>query len=332
MVELKIAILPDLVVQRKLFDATHRKQLESIGDVIYNRTEGKPSPETLKDTIAGADLAVTSWGCTPLTKEILDRAPRLRAVVHAAGTVKPVVTPELWSRGIRVASCNDSLAVGVAESALALTIASLKNMWRLSQITREGGWGQGRELVRELYGLTVGVIGAGKAGRHYIRLLRQFSVDILVYDPFSTAEEIARTGAVKAELNELLAASDVVSLHAPSIPSTHHLINRERLLMMKDDAILINTARGSIVDEAALVEQLQQGRLFACLDVTAPEPPASDHPFRSLPNCIVTPHIAGAVNNGIKRLGQFAVEELGRLVRGAPLLGEVKPEQLETMA
>lgn len=330
--KLKIAILPEPVIQHKVFDASHRTQLESLGDVIYNRKEGIPAPETLREVITGADIAVTSWGCTHLTKEILDRAPRLQAVIHAAGTVKPVVTPELWIRGIRVTSCNDSLAVGVAETALGLTIASLKNMWQLTQTTRHGGWGQGREKVRELYGITVGVIGAGKAGCHYIRLLRQFSVNVLVYDPYLTADQTAKIGAAKVELYDLLAASDVVSLHAPSIPSTYHMINHESLQLMKDDAILINTARGSLVDEAALVEELQKGRLFACLDVTSPEPPGPDHPFRSLPNCVVTPHIAGAVNNGIKRLGQFAVEELERYIRGLPLLGEVKPEQLEILA
>lgn len=328
----KIAILPEPKIQEKVFDASHRKQLEALGDVFSNRTEGMPGAETLKEVIAGADFAVTSWGCPPLTKDILDKAPRLRAVIHAAGTVKPIVTPELWSRGIRVSSCNEQLGVGVAETALALTIASLKNMWRLSHVTRQGGWGQGRELVRELYGIAVGVIGAGKAGRHYIRLLRQFSVDILVYDPYVTAEEADRIGAVKAGLNELLSASDVVSIHAPSLPSTYRMIDRERLMMMKDDAILINTARGAIVDETALIGELQKGRLFACLDVTDPEPPMPDHPFRRLPNCIVIPHIAGAVNNGLKRLGQFAVEELKRFANGAPLLGEVKPEQLEVLA
>lgn len=330
--KLKIAILPEPKIQEKVFDASHRDQLEALGEVAYNRSKGIPRTETLQEVIAGADLAVTSWGCALLTKDILDQAPRLRAVVHAAGTVKPIVTEELWSRGIRVSSCNEQLGIGVAETTLALTIASLKNMWRLAQTTREGGWGQGREKIREMYGITVGVIGAGKAGSHYIRLLRQFSVTVLVCDPYLTAEQAVRLGARKTELHELLAASDVVSLHAPSLPSTYRMINRERLLMMKDDAILINTARGAIVDEEALVEELRKGRLFACLDVTDPEPPAPDHPFRSLPNCVITPHIAGAVHNGIKRLGQFAVEELKRFAAGAPLLGEVKPEQLEILA
>lgn len=329
---MKIAILPTPAGQRRLFTEPHWERLARLGEVVRNEREERPDPEAIGELVAGADVVVTSWGSPALTKQLLDRAPRLRAVVHAAGTVKPIVTPELWERGIRVSSGNDALAVGVAETALGLTIVSLKNMWELAQQSRLGLWGAGRSRVRELYGLAVGVIGAGRAGRHYIRLLRQFDVNIFVYDPVLGAAEIEALGATKADLETLLASCDVVSIHAPALPATYRLINRERLALMKDDAILINTARGSIVDEEALTEELRKGRLFACLDVTDPEPPAADHPMRGLPNCILTPHIAGAVSNGIRRLGTFAVEELERLKAGEPLQGEVREAHLAVLA
>lgn len=327
-----IAVLPEPRMQANAFDEQGWRELEGIGRVVRNERTGAPRPDVLKEVIEGADFAITSWGVPALTADILDRAPNLKAVIHAAGSVKPIVSKELWERGIRVSGGNGQLGIGVAETALGFTIASLKNMWRLTQSTGRGGWSDGRAQVRELYGLTVGVIGAGKAGQHYMGLMRQFSVSLLVCDPRLTAAEAVALGASKAELDELLAASDVVSLHAPSIPSTYRMLNRERLALMKDDAILINTARGSLIDERALLDELRSGRLFACLDVTDPEPPAPDHPLRGLPNCIITPHIAGAVNNGKKRLGRFAVEELRRLLAGEPLLGEVKPEQLELLA
>ncbi|PYI50299.1 hydroxyacid dehydrogenase [Paenibacillus flagellatus] len=330
--EAKIAILPEPRVQDRIFKPSHWEHLRALGVVVRNEREGPPQPETVKAVLEGADIAITSWGCGALAGELLDRAPNLKAVIHAAGTVKGIVTPELWERGIRVSSGNGPLGVGVAETALGLTIASLKNMWRLSHSTSGGGWSEGKEKVRELYEVTVGVIGAGKAGSHYMKLLRSFRVDVLVYDPILTAEQAESLGAAKVELDDLLARSDVVSIHAPSLPATYRMINGERLARMKDDAILINTARGSIVDEAALVEELRKGRLFACLDVTDPEPPAPDHPLRTLPNCILTPHIAGAVNNGVWRLGQFAIDETKRLLAGEPLEGEVKAEQMSTLA
>ncbi|GAA3399456.1 hydroxyacid dehydrogenase [Paenibacillus hodogayensis] len=328
----QIAVLPKPSTQKRIFGPAHWEQLEAIGTVVRNTVEGPLQPEVVIPVIRGADVVVTSWGCAALTAELLEAAPNLRGVIHAAGTVKGIVTPDVWERGIRVSSGNGPLGIGVAETALGMTIASLKNMWRLTQTTRDGEWGAGRNAVRELYGITVGVVGAGKAGSHYIRLLRQFQVDLLVFDPVLTAEEAAALGARKASLEELLAASDVVSIHAPSLPATHKMFNRERLALMKDDAILINTARGALIDEAALVDELKRGRLFACLDVTDPEPPAPDHPLRSLPNCVLTPHIAGAVSNGIKRIGQFTIDEIKRLLADQPFEGEVKREQLSVLA
>lgn len=329
---MKITIIPPPAGQLRLFSERHWKQLASLGEVVRNEREGLPDIEAIGDLMDGADVIVTSWGSPPLTKQLLDRAPNLQAVVHAAGSIKKIVTPELWEREIRISSGNDALAVGVAETALGLTIASLKNMWELTQQTRQGGWSKGRGRVRELYEIAVGVIGAGRAGQHYIRLLRQFDVDIYVFDPVLEANEIAALGAVKTDLETLLATCDVVSIHAPSLPSTYRMINENRLVLMKDDAILINTARGSIIDEEALAAELRKGRLLACLDVTDPEPPPADHPLRYLPNCIMTPHIAGAVGNGVRRLGQFAVEELKRLKAGQPLQGEVRKAQLAVLA
>lgn len=329
---IKIALLPEPKIQDKVFNESIFKQLGAIGDVVRNTQDGAPRPETVKEVIAGADYAITSWGCPSLTRDILACAPGLKAVIHAAGTVKGIVTPELWERGIRVSSGNGPLGIGVAETALGFTIASLKNMWRLERSSRSGKYNEGRELVRELYKVTIGVIGAGKAGKHYISLLRHFEVTVLVYDPILTADQVAAMGAVKADLEQLLRRSDVVSIHAPSIPETRRMFNRERLAIMKDNAILINTARGSIIDEAALLDELKRGRLFACLDVTDPEQAVPGHPLRSLPNCIVTPHIAGAVNNGVQRLGQFALDELNRLLAGEKLEGEVKEEQLAILA
>lgn len=329
---MRIAVLPPPAGQKRLFSARAWERLQSMGTVACNEVEEKPTEDSIAGLITGADIVITSWGTPALTPRLLDCAPQLKAVIHAAGTVKPIVTPALWERGIRVSSGNNALAIGVAETALGFTIATLKNMWALTQNMRDGQWTKGRGDVRELYEVTVGVVGAGRAGQHYIRLLRQFHVDVLVYDPVMDAQTIAAYGGTKADLDTLLARCDVISIHAPSLPATYHMFNQERLAAMKDDAILINTARGSIIDEKALEAELRKGRLIACLDVTDPEPAPPDHPLRQLPNCMMTPHIAGAVTNGLKRLGAFAVDEIARLQQGEPLEGEVKEEQMAVLA
>ncbi|MGG1551304.1 hydroxyacid dehydrogenase [Paenibacillus ferrarius] len=328
---MKIAMLLGKDKRDRIFGSEHLAQLRELGEVTLNEETGNPSEEQMRALIAGADVAITSWGCGALTERVLEAAPNLQIVLHAAGTVKPIVTEALWQRGVRVANATEALGQGVAETALGFTIVSLKDMWRLSRETAAGGWGDGSR-VREVYGLTVGVVGAGRAGSHYIKLLQQFDVRIVLYDPFVSEEQARKMGAQKLELEELLRESDVVSIHLPSLPETYHMFNAERLAMMKDDAVLINTARGSVIDEEALAAELRKGRLFACLDVTDPEPPQANHPFRTLPNVILTPHLAGAVNNGLHRIAKAVVNDLQAYLDGRPLRGEVLAEQMHLLA
>lgn len=328
---LRIAILPPDAARQRVLAPKHLEELSQWGEVVCNEY-GANDPASIRKTIEGAHIAISSWGTPSLTGDILEAAPQLKAVIHAAGTVKPIVSPELWSRGIRVSSANGPLGQGVAETALGLTIASLKNMWKMSRDTRQGGWGEEKKKVRELFDVTIGVIGAGKAGKHYIKLLQNFDVTVLLADPFVTPEQAEAIGASKAELEDLLSRSDVVSIHAPSLPSTYKMINGERLALMKDNAILINTARGSIIDEPALVAELEKERIFACIDVTDPEPPTADHPFRSLNNCVLTSHIAGSVTNGLFRIGKYAVKEVERLLNDKRMDGEVEEKDMAFLA
>ncbi|WNQ11376.1 hydroxyacid dehydrogenase [Paenibacillus aurantius] len=328
---MKIALLQGKDVREKVFQQDHLEQLRSIGEVVLNEASGNPSEEQTSELLKGADIAITSWGCGPMTERVLSSAPNLKLVLHAAGTVKPIVTPELWERGVRVSNATEALGKGVAETALGFTIVSLKDMWRLSKETREGGWGSVTN-VREVYGLTVGVVGAGRAGSHYIKLMSNFDVNLVVYDPFVSEEKAQHMGAQKVTLEELLAQSDVISIHLPSIPETHHMFNRERFALMKDTCVLINTARGSVIDEDALVAELEKGRFFACLDVTEPEPPSPDHPFRRLPNVVLTPHIAGAVNNGMQRIAQATIHDLQAFIGGRSMSGEVLAEHMHLLA
>ena len=314
----------------RVFLPKHLDALRTKGQVVMNMEQGNPTPERLKELVKDAEIAITSWGCPSLEQEILDMAPNLKVVLHAAGTVKGIVSPDLWQRGIRVSSGSEAIGKGVGETALGLTISSLKNVWRLNESTGNGEWKASG--VRELYDINIGVIGAGRAGRHYIRLLQHFDVHVYIYDPFITKEDAASIGAEKVTLDQLLVQSDVVSIHAPSLPATYRMINQKKLAMMKDDAILINTARGTIIDEDALVTELKKGRLFACIDVTDPEPPAPNHPFRTLPNVVLTPHIAGGVTNGLHRLADYVIQELTLYQAGKTMDGEVRHEDMNVLA
>ena len=326
---MKIALINDRNRLHELFTEKAINKLRELGEVVIN--PGEPSIENVKATIKDADIAITSWGNPLMTEEILNECPNLKLLMHAAGSVKPVVTDELWDRGIRVCASTKPLGMGVAETSLAFAIAACKNFFELNDIIHNGGY----ELrnVKEFYELTVGVVSAGYVGRHMIKLLQNFGVDVLLYDPYVTEEQAAEMGCTKAELNELLEKSDVVSLHAPSIPATNHMINADTLKLMKKDAVLINTSRGSVIDEKALYEHMAAGNLkYACLDVYDPEPIEVDNPLRTLKNVIMTPHIAGLAANGKLRIGAHSAEQIEHFIKGEPMECEVTKAMLDTIA
>lgn len=328
---MKIAVIASKEKQNFLFSERGIKKLEALGEVVYN--DGVASVESAKKFIKDADVAITSWGSVPFTAEILDECPNLKLVLHAAGSVKPIVTDELWNRGIRVCASTRPLGIGVAETALGFAISASKNFYAMNDDIHNGRYDEGIPNVKDLYELKVGVIGAGFVGRHFIKLLSNFGVDILLYDPYVTEEGARELGCIKKSLEELLSESDIVSIHAPSIPETDKMINKDTLALMKKDAVLINTARGSIVDENALYEHMKAGNLkYACLDVYDPEPILPENPLRTLKNVILTPHIAGLIANGRFRIGIHAAEEIERFINGEKMTCEVTREMLATIA
>ncbi len=327
---MKIAMLLDQQIRPQVMDEETCRLFQSAGTVVWNQTT-ENDPENARRLLEGADIAVTSWGSPALTAELLDTAPDLKLVLHAAGSVKSVATDEMYRRGIQIVSSACVLSSGVSETALGLTIAACKNFFALNQEIRQGGWSH--TGITDLYNITVGIVSMGIAGSHFAELLQNFSVHVIAYDPYVSQEQMAALGAEKVSFEELLRRSDVVSLHAPTGDATYHMINQETLSQMKDGAILINTARGSLIDEAALISALQNGKLkAACLDVTDPEPPAQDSPLRSLPNCILTPHLAGQAGNGLCKIGMHCYEQMQHFLAGVPMTGQVSQAMLSRIA
>jgi phosphoglycerate dehydrogenase-like enzyme len=281
--------------------------------------------------LAETDVLITGWGCPPLTTEVLDMAPKLRFALHAAGSVKEHVTDEVWRRGITVSTAAEANAIPVAEYTLAMILLANKKVLQLQTALKTG---RGRVDFDTLfpglgnYGQTVGIIGASKVGRALIGMLRPFAFTVLVADPYLSGEEAANLGVTAVDLDQLLAASDVVSVHAPNLPQTHHLIDERALALIRPGATFINTSRGALVDQDALVRRLQRGDLFAILDVTTPDRLAADHPLYELPNVILTPHVAGSLGVELERLGATALDEARRAARGEPLLYRLDPSAL----
>lgn len=264
--------------------------------------------------LAEAEILITGWGCPPIDAAALGRMPRLRAVLHAAGTVRGLVTEAVWERGLLVTSAAEANAQPVAEFTLAAVIFAAKNVLGARDYYRQthSHLSSAQTAGVGAYGRRLGVIGASRVGRRVLELVRPLDLDVVVSDPYLSAEQAAGLGARLLELDELLASCDIVSLHAPDLPSTRHLIDRRRLALIGDGGWFINTARGRVVDEGALTEELVSGRISAFLDVTEAEPLAVDSPLYRLPNVLLTPHVAGSLGNELARLGAAAVTELER--------------------
>lgn len=303
----------------RLFTPALASRLRAVADVDLDRPI-----DVFDSSAADAEILLTGWGAPRVDGRALDLMPRLRAIVHAAGTVKPFIAPEVFERGIQVTTSAEANAIPVAEFTFAAIVCAAK---RIERFAREYHARRTLDARRDAdtpgavgtNGIVVGIIGASRVGRRVLSLLKNLSVSVLITDPYLKRAEAGALGVDKTTLDDLMARSDIVTLHAPALPETRHMIGKDQLAAMKDHAVLINTASGALVDTDALIAELSVSRIEAVLDVTDPEPPPADSPLFTLPNVQLTPHIAGAMGNEVPRLLQQAIEEIERLAAGLPL-------------
>jgi len=322
----------DAELRNSLFSDRLRRRLHAIAECDFDAlvTDFAATPVDL----AAVDVLLTSWGCPRIDADALARMPRLELIAHAAGTVKAHVDPICWDRPVTVTTAAAANAVPVVEFALAQILLAGKAVLTATQLYREHRRRLGHDELPPVgnYERIVGIIGASTIGRAVIERLRNFDLDVVVYDPTIAAEDAAALGATLVGLDELMGVSDVVSLHAPLLPSTVGMIGAEQLAGLRDGATFINTARGRLVDHAGLRRELVSGRISALLDVTDPEPLEPDDPLYDLPNVQLTPHIAGSMGTELYRMTSLALDEIELFTADAPSRYGVRREDLARMA
>jgi phosphoglycerate dehydrogenase-like enzyme len=287
-----------------------------------------PERAAVLPQLADVDILLGSWGMLRLDAELLTAAPLLRAVCYAAGTVKGFVTPESYARGVLITTAMHANAVPVAEVTLALITLANKNWFTAQALMRQPGKHEIAHVGN--FGTTVGLIGYGAIARLVLTKLLAMELNVLVYDPH--VRELPAGAERVDDLVELARRCDVLSLHAPDIPATHGMCDAAFFAAMRDGATFINTARGRLVDEAAMLVELERGRIYAHLDVTHPEPPVADSPLYRLPNVWLTPHLAGSSSGEIRRMGRLAIEECLSVIGGQAPRFPVPHSMLATMA
>ncbi|MEY9849981.1 phosphoglycerate dehydrogenase-like enzyme [Streptacidiphilus sp. BW17] len=328
-----LAMGPDLLPF--LFDEPALTRLNELADLPPDVVLTDLARPEQAGALARTEVLLACWGCPPLDEHLLAAAPRLRAVVYAAGSVKGLVTDACWQQGIQVSTGAWANALPVAEYTVAAILFSNKRVLDIrDQYRTVRGQHDWRAQVPDLgnYRRTVGIVGASLIGRRVIELLRPYDLRVVVYDPYLADAEAHALGVRKVQLDELCKVSDVVTLHAPLLPSTEGMLDKDLLALMRDGTTLINTARGALVDTDALTAELVSGRLRAVVDHLEPEVPPADSPLYDLPNLLLTPHIAGSFGNELYRLGDAALDELARYANGLPFAHAVRPELLDRTA
>ncbi len=319
-----------------VFHPTVTEALAERLDVDFDLVPDEANDESIARSVAGATVILSTWGAVPYSTTILDACPDLELVLYGAGSFRGYVTEALLERNPTVCTAVHLNAVPTAEYTLALILVALKDACPFQRrIAGEGraGWdGRRGEFSGGYYRTKVGILGYGIVSRHLMRLLQSFDMEVYIADDFVTVEQARELRARKTDVDYIMSHCDVVTIHHADVERNRGLVDARRLGLMKPGARLVNTSRGRMIDEEALVEKLRAGGITAYLDVTHPEPPADGHPFYSLPNCFMTPHIAGAIGREVERFGEFCLREIDAWLDGRPFENPVDIRKLEGRA
>ena len=282
-------------------------------EVVY---EEYPDQEKLKELVRDVS-AIIVRSKPKVTKEIIDAAPNLKVIARAGVGLDNIDVEYAKSKGIEIVNAPAASSRSVAELAIALIFNVARKIAFADRKMREGVWAKKQCMGFELEGKTLGVIGFGRIGYSVAKMASAIGMKILIYDVNKDYERAREVGGKFVELEELLKNSDVVTIHVPLLESTYHLINEERLKLMKSTAVLINTSRGAVVDTNALVKALQKGWIAgAGLDVFEEEPLPKDHPLTKLDNVVLTPHIGASTVEAQERAGIEVAEKVVKILKG----------------
>lgn len=299
-----------------------KKYLGEIGEITYNLSSSPLGGEELKKALLGIDAVITGWGQPLITADI---AGDIKLIIHTGGTVGGIVDISVFDKGIKVISGNNYYAESVAEGTLSYMLYALRNMEYYGKIMKDGEW-TWEAKSEGLIGQSVGIVSYGAISSRLIPKLRLFTDNIKVYSTHEDEKLAQREGFTYATLDEIFKTCKIVSVHTAKKPETYHMINKKHFDMLMDGAIFINTSRGAVIDEMALIESLKENRFKALLDVYETEPPAKDNELLKLDNVMLFPHMAGPTYDMRERITRYLIDDIVRFTEGEELNNEITKE------
>lgn len=306
-------------VRDTFFPEAAIQQLSSVGTLFWNDTGSDLTQASLGRMLPGMDACITGWGSPFFGPEVLALADRLRIVAHTGGSVAPLVGPDFFDRGLTIVSGNWLYAESVAEGVIGYLLCALRRLPYFSNEVQQGRWRSEKFRNEGLLDKTIGLVGFGLVAKYLVPMLKPFHVRVKVYDPYVSDSLLQSFGVSRATLPEIFEQCDIVSVHAPRAPETTGMISKALLRSLRDGALFINTARGSLVDEEALATELVTGRFSAVLDVFDTEPLPADSRLRGLDNALLIPHMGGPTMDRRIVVTMAMAEEMQRFFSGDPL-------------
>lgn len=326
-----LVTIPRGEVFTTFFDEENIRVMEALGEVEWNEKSCQFTSDELKERLQGKDICVTGWGCPVLDEEVLQNADRLKMIAHTGGSVKPYVTDAVYERGIKVVSGNRVFAESVAESVIAYALSSLRDIPYYSRRLKEGYWPQ-QFRNKGLLDRSVGIVGYGMIAGFVVQMLKPFHNRIKVFSRHIGEEELKKQKMEKAELSEIFSTCDVISIHSGMTKENYHLITEELLRSMKPGALLINTARGAVIDEEALVRVLKEQDIYVVLDVYETEPLPKGHPLTECERAILMPHMGGPTIDRRLAVTRAVMSDISHFLDGKELDCEISRAYADKMS
>ncbi|MBN2088302.1 hydroxyacid dehydrogenase [candidate division KSB1 bacterium] len=320
----------------EVFRATFPEEFitELKGLVDYWRPEGEierliQTDFFFRELLLEAEILITGWGTPKLPIELLSQG-QLKFICNVTGSIRHCISKDFLEKGFVVTNWGSAISKNLAEATLMLMLACLRRLNFVRKNLEAGYWDQNTHKPQSLCRQRVGLLGFGQIAQELVRFLLPFNTTIQAYDPYVKDDTFQLLGVQRVKnLKSLFSDNTIISLHASMIPELDGVVNKELLSLMPDNGVLINTARGGLVNETDLLEEFKKGRLWCGLDVFASEPLPPDSPFRFLPRCIITPHTGGPTPDCYQDMGAYAVQNIRRYVKGEPLEGVILPKQYD---